>query len=218
MAKVIGPLHSTEARGVIGGLIYNTWRGIRTVKRMTSPAQPRTLLALDIRAKMITLVRAWQTLSATAQDDWNDYADAHTLIDWTGVAKRITGANWYVGLNARLVKHGFVKSDIPPAVAAPPAMVSFSATGGVASIRCIWETPGGSGTQALFWLFGPHSKGLQGKIERAHWAAQCNAELADFPVVVTQIGHYTIWSIMMSEANGLISTSQVRTADVTTLV
>jgi hypothetical protein len=218
MAKVIGPLHSTEARGVIGGLIYNTWRGIRYVKRMTSPAQPRTLLALDIRAKAITLVRAWQSLSATTRSDWGIYAFDNPVLDWTGIAKRLTGCNWYVGLNTRLLKLGFIKSDIPPAAPAPPAIVSFSATGQVAGIRCIWESPGGTGTQVIFYLHGPHSKGRQAKFPQARYKANTNAEVADFPLPVTQIGHYTVWAMMMSEANGLVSTMQVRTADVTTLV
>jgi len=218
MAKVIGPLHSTEARGKIGGLIYNTWRGIRYVKRFTSPSQPRTALQLSIRSISITLVRAWQGLSPAAQADWNDYATSHTSVDWTKTARRLTGCNWYVGLNARLVKMGFVKSGVPPTAVAPPSMVSFSATGQAAGIRCIWESPGGTGTQAIFYVQGPHSLGRQGKIEQARYALNTNAETADIPIPVTQIGHYTVWAFMMSESNGLISTSVVDTAEVTTLV
>lgn len=218
MAKVIGPLHSTEARGVIGGLIYNTWKGIRYVKRMTSPCQPRTQLALQIRAWMITLVRSWQALSSTAQGDWNDYADAHPLLDWTGIAKRVTGCNWYCGLNTRLKKMGFTISDTPPAVAAPPALVNFAAGVNVAEIALTWTSTGGTDKELIFWLQGPHSKGMQGKIERARFNAHTNGEGAGYQIPVSQIGRYTVWAYVMLEANGLISTAVSDTADIVALV
>lgn len=59
MAKVTLPLMSAEARGKVGGLIYNTWRGNSTVKIKKAPAQPRTARQLLIRAFATTCSRAW---------------------------------------------------------------------------------------------------------------------------------------------------------------
>lgn len=217
MAKVIGPLHSTEARGVVGGLIFNTWRGVRYVKRMTSPAQPRTSSVLNIRALAIRMVRAWQTLSATLQSDWRDYAAAHTLIDWTGVAKRITGANWYTGLNTRLASLGHATVDTVPIIAAPDSVANLVLTPGVAKIVATWTSPADIDLQVIFWMVGPHSKGLLPKIVQARMAFQVPANTATKDLIVTQVGRYTVWAIMMNKTNGLISVAVSGSADVASM-
>jgi hypothetical protein len=119
VAKLIGPLHSTEARGVFGAAIFNTWRGIRYAKRMTSPSQPRTSRVLTIRGTMLRFVRAWAGLGSTVITGWNTFATNNPVIDWTGVSKRLTGANWYVALNTRLIDMGKSAITNPPVTGAP---------------------------------------------------------------------------------------------------
>jgi len=77
MAKVIGPLHSSEARGRMGGLVFNTWRGLNVVKQSTSPANPRTIAQLNIRAIAVGQARGWQGESAANQAAWDAYASTH---------------------------------------------------------------------------------------------------------------------------------------------
>ena len=101
MAKVVGPLHASEARGKMGGLVFNSWRGFATVKAKHAPAQPRTQKQLLVRAICVICARAWQLL--TTQADWTTYANTHTLVDWTNTPKRLTGANWYVMLSTRVL-------------------------------------------------------------------------------------------------------------------
>ena len=214
MAKVIGPLNSTEARGVIGGLVYNTWRGIRTVKRMTSPAQPRTQRALKIRALSIRLVRYWQTLSDIVQAQWTAYATNHPMIDWTGVPKRLTGCNWFLGLNARLLDAGFSLVETPPTVAAPDPLAAFAAAGGVAQCILTWTPTEGTNLLANIWFQGPHSAGRSGKLERAHLAEYANGESGTLTLTNLLPGTYTFWARVVSEDNGQVSTWVTDTAAV----
>jgi hypothetical protein len=218
MAKVIGPLHSTEARGVIGGLVFNTWRGIRYVKRMTSPAQPRHSTALWLRSLAIRMVRTWQTLGTTARNDWNDYAAAHPLLDWTGIAKRVTGCNWYVGLNTRLLLMNKTTIGEPPAVVAPLPLIALSATPAAGKITVTWTPTAGTNISAFIFTFGPHSKGMFAHFPRAKYWGIAPGEGGTVDITVSQIGRYTIWLAAADESTGLLSTYQSIIGDVTTLV
>jgi hypothetical protein len=214
MAKVIGPLNSTEARGVIGGLIYNTWRGIRTVKRMTSPAQPRTQRALKIRALSIRLVRHWQTLSDLVQSQWTTYATNHPLIDWTGVPKRATGCNWFLGLNARLLDAGFTLVETPPTLPAPDPLAAFAAADGDGQSILTWTPTAGKNLLANIWFQGPHSAGRTGKLERAHLAEYVPGESGTLTLDNLLPGKYTFWGRVVSEDDGQASTWVSDTATV----
>lgn len=206
MAKVIGPLHSTEARGVIGGLIYNTWRGIRTVKRMTSPCQPRTARSLKIRALTIRLVRYWQTLETAERASWNDYAAAHPVLDWTGIAKRLTGCNWFVGLNLRRLELYPDPVDTPPIVAAPLPANNFQLVGSAVTLTATWTPTAGNMLVAQIFLLGPHSAGKQGKIEQAKLLSYTTGEEGTKVVTPLLPGTYTMFVRIMSEDDGQVST------------
>lgn len=123
MAKVLNPLMSNEARGKMNGLVFNTWRGISTVKTFKSPTQPQSAAQLVMRNLMSTFSRKWQALTAAQRTAWNNWAAAHLKTDWTGNPVRITGANAYSGLNINFVRAGGAATgfDEPPAVVAPVA-------------------------------------------------------------------------------------------------
>lgn len=206
MVKVIGPLHSTEARGVIGGLVANTWRGIRYFKRMTSPAQPRTSRSLALRSITVHLVRYWQTLSSTVQGQWNDYSAEHPVIDWTGVAIRLTGCNWFVGLSARLMDWDTAFPDTPPVVAAPEPLFAFDAADGTEQTIVTWTPVVDLAMGAEIWLYGPHSAGKLGKIERAKLYTRLSANLGTLTIDNLLPGTYTVFGRVISSVDGQVST------------
>lgn len=216
MAKVLDPQGSTEARGRIGGRVFNTWRGINYVKTSTAPAQPRSQLQLRIRAFCTRLVRLWQTLDAAHQGYWNDYAQSHTESGSMGVGKRLTGANWYVRCNVRLLCLGLAVTDVPPAVAAPQPVEGLTCTGGALQVSIDWTQAGGTDLALIIYLQGPHSPGQKGKIERARFKSDYAGEAVG-PVVITSLGPgtYTCFARYHSEVNGLASTWVSKTFVVT---
>lgn len=116
MAKVVGPLHSTEARGSVGGLTYNTWRGLRTVKGRGGPAGPAT----GQRLAMLQLGKAasinWGLLGPDQRDAWNLFGNRQLLLDWTGQHKRNSGHSWYVSCWVRSTLLEQTPPDDPPAL------------------------------------------------------------------------------------------------------
>jgi hypothetical protein len=114
LAKVINPLNSSEARGRIGGLIYNTWRGIRTVRTYTPPAHESDPLRQAHKNIVQAAGQRWSTISFQQRAAWAHFANAHPDIDWTGTPKRIAGYHWYVRIQTRLIDSGGTYIDDPP--------------------------------------------------------------------------------------------------------
>lgn len=215
MAKVVAPLQSAEARGRIGGLIYNTWRGMATVKMAKSPAQPRTVRQLLIRGLFTTYAQNWAGLTAPQRLAWNTYAQDHPLTDWTGQPKRITGMDWYIALNVRLLDMGKAAISSPPITLHPSVVVALVLTPAAGQISVAFTAVGGTDTTIDLWLQGPYSKGRIPKIERAAHKSYSAGETS--PVVVSALvpGHYTVYARMISETSGLASQFVYATCDVT---
>jgi hypothetical protein len=209
MAVVTAPLMSAEARGRVGGVVHGTWRGRSYVKAKTGPAQPRTALQLTLRSIAITVARGWQSLSATNQALWNDYAAAHTETNWTGNAIRLTGANWYTRLGTRLVRLGNATVDAPPTSPAPPGPDSVAVSASGQKVVVTWSDPGTPATNADIWLSGPHSAGQQPRFPKARYLASVamTAETYSSPDVPN--GTYDLWIRAIDTANGLVSLFQV---------
>lgn len=213
--KLVNPLMSTEARGKLGGVVYNTWRGTRYAKIQSSPAQPRSSEQLQIRAILSLLSRSWQSLTAAQRQAWSDYAETHTETDWTNTPKRITGLNWYIRLNTRLMLNGWTTIATPPSEPAPPAPTNLEATGGIGQIEITWDNYAGTGTSVEIWLDGPHSAGRSGSIIRAKKTSLAAGETGTDTITGLRPGTYTVYARAIDEARGLVSPWASDTATVT---
>jgi hypothetical protein len=215
MAVVTNPLMSSEARGKVGGLQLNTWRGRAYVKANTSPAQPRSSLQLKIRAWSTQLVRAWQSLTQSARDSWNQYAADHPAVDWTGNPKRLTGLNWWVRNNIAAWMAGQTGYVSVPTVPAPDTPSDFAAAGGAGQIVTTWTDPAGDPAHLDIFSFGPHSAGLNGKIEKARHKAMANASTETETITGLLAGTYTLFARVIDDNTGLTGVWVSATAVVT---
>ena len=61
MAKVTGPLFALDARGKLGGaIVYSSWRGINSVRRLVKPANPQSDEQTAIRDLITDASGAWK--------------------------------------------------------------------------------------------------------------------------------------------------------------
>jgi len=206
MAKCLAPAMSAETRGRVGGIVFNTWRGVRYVKVKTSPAQPRTQRQLQIRAWAIMLARKWQTLLLTAQDAWREYARTHTTTDWTNTKVRATGANWFVALNTRLLDMTKPIITDPPAVAAPAPLELFAAAPGSGQIDLTWTPTGDWGDYVQIFLQGPHSPGALGSLVKAKHNEWSQGPSGAVSLTGLGPGTYDVWARVVYQDTGLAST------------
>jgi hypothetical protein len=205
MAKVTAPLFSAEARGRVGGIVYNTWRGLATVKIKKAPAQPRTARQLIVRAYAKQLAQAWAVVSDVNRALWNAYAAAHPTTDGMGAPIRQTGLNWWLGLGSRLLDMAKSLVQTPPVTGAPEAVIAFVPTGGSGTISCAFTAHGGTTTSIELYLWGPHSAGIIPSLIRAKFKSRGPAETT--PLVISSLGAglYTVWARNVSETDGQAS-------------
>ena len=215
MAKVLNPLHSSEARGRVGGVQWNTWRGTRYAKQQTAPAQPRSSRQLQIRAWCVQLVRMWQSLSAANQTQWTDYATAHPDVDWTNSPKRLTGSNWFVRCGIRLLDMSKAIVPTAPVTVAPDAPAAFAAADGILQSIVTWTPTAGTDLNLDLWHLGPVSKGIQAKIQRSKHKLYTEGEGGTVTCSGLAVGRHWFWARIVDEDNGLASSWVVDYADVT---
>lgn len=205
MAKCVGPAHSTETRGAVGPLVYNTYRGLRVVKMHTSPSQPRSSRQLYVRSLITRFSRTWATLTALQRAAWTTWANDHPRVDWTNSSIRMTGADAYAGLNCHLVDAGQTVISDPPAVNGPEPVAGLALTPTAHQISIAFTAHTGTGTQIDIWLYGPHSAGRMPTINKAKHSSYSAGETT--PVVKANLaaGTWTVFARFLDEATGQVS-------------
>jgi hypothetical protein len=89
MAKVTGPLFSVDARGKIADtLVFMGWRGLKTVRRWTKPANPNTAAQQTTRGYFTDAVSLYHSLSAAdktalrVQASGQPYSGFNVWVGW----------------------------------------------------------------------------------------------------------------------------------------
>lgn len=114
MAKLVAPLFSLEARGKVGGLVYNTTRGVSYVKELSAPKTQYTPRQIEVRSITASLTSTWQSLTNQQRAQWSAYATRHLLPTWTGHPKRLSGYNWFIKTNFVALDIGLSPTSEPP--------------------------------------------------------------------------------------------------------
>ena len=208
MAKVVNPLLSVEARGRLAGLIYNTWRGIATVKAFSSPNQPNTPEQLAARTLLSDISKDWAGLSTAQRAGWSAYADAHTVTDWTGNPKRLTGMNWFVGCNVNIARCGESAITAAPAAASPDAPAGLALANDAGDITLAWTAPVAATSFIDVRHYGPASAGLDARQEQARFLIMPGAdEVSPVEILLAAAkGTHTFWVRTLDSLTGLAST------------
>lgn len=208
MVKVKNPLMSAEARGGLGGLVYQTWRGINYVKTNTSPTGQGTAKRLAAQAQLITYSKIWQTIGDTLRAAWNQYAIDHPVTDWSSKAKRITGMNWFMLCNVTNARMGADPVTAPPIESQPNPPTGLTLSKNLSDLVVDWSGPLDAVTRIEFWSAGPQSKGRAIKIQQAKYVASEQSNSASAKTLYTDAagGRYTVFARVDDMTEGLRST------------
>lgn len=196
MAKVTGPLHSSEARGAVGSLVYNTWRGISTVRTRVTPVKENEAAQLDIRAKCKSATIQWQSLTDAQREDWAQYAKIHTDPDWTGNPKRLSGYNWYIRVNVRRQLLIGTIIDTPPRGTLSFVNSHFFHSQSAGQINLTWPSdtnPYGAALYMEIYGVGPLSAARFPTIKNAKRSGSVIYSALAYTFLTAGNGRYTIW-------------------------
>ncbi len=203
MAIVTGPLHSSEARGKVGSLVYNTYRGRSYVKSNVAPSTQYSADQIAARAVMVPVIAEWQSMTDAQRDSWNAFASEHTLSDWTGQAKRLSGWNWFAKINYYASVFGGFPTTTPLADLPSLCVTMTSSQTDPLEITLTWCTipyPSGGLWFLMFRLAGPHSAARHPSIRMADFTEAAMAEDLSYVMTVPSVGWYTIYATPVLDA------------------
>lgn len=123
MVKVSGPMMSFDASGKIAKTaVFAKWKGRNYVRKLVTPANPKSALQVSVRAMLKFLSQQWAGIGSTPQGTWDDLA----------AATQISPFNAYVSRNQSRWREFQAPSQSYPAAetGTPPVATLDSATGG----------------------------------------------------------------------------------------
>ena len=205
--KLKMPMMSVEARGTVGGITYNTWKGINYCKTCTSPTGQGTKKRLDAQGLLITVAKLWETIGDPARAAWNAYAASHPVTSWTGPPMHLTGMNWFVKCHVTLRRMNFNYLVAAPTTAAPNPIVGMDFAHITTYLQLSWSAPNTGLNRVEMRMVGPQSAGIQAKYEKSAFFQQNSVLDAPGVILVNSpgIGRWTIWARIVDNANGLTS-------------
>ena len=113
-------------RGHASGLILSANAYGPSVKKFAAPIDPRTSDQQTYRSNLATVAPLWRTITSGQRSDWDDFAAAppETDSDPWGETVYLTGLQWFIRINTRLMAAGAATVNAPPAaVAATPVTI-----------------------------------------------------------------------------------------------
>lgn len=207
MPKVFRPLFSDQARGGFQGIVFNTWRGINTVKKNTPPSNQQTEARILARTRLINASKAWKDLTEDQRNGWRTFANEHTELDWTGAMLKKTGFDWFVSCYVNSVRCGGSGVTTAPTSGAPsaPSDLTLSATGG--AITAAYTLTSQENYAVQIWATAPQSKGINAVKEMAKWVKNASYATATTEAVktVTSSGRVTVFVKCTDKVTGMTS-------------
>lgn len=123
MVKVRGPAMSLGASGSLGGaLVFATWKGRPYVRILVTPANPKSVSQVGMRAMFKFVSQEWASIAAGDQSDWEDLADATNISPFNAYVKE-NQANWRDFLSPSQV-FPITRTGTPSGETAPAATTS----------------------------------------------------------------------------------------------
>ncbi len=123
MAKIrLGPT-VIGISGTIGGVIFAQNTSGPYARAYSRGSNPRTVKQTSQRSTTAIISAEWKNLTPAQQDAWDVWADlpAQILVNSLGETYFITGFNWYVTINVRLLNIFRTLLVLPPTLTRPAA-------------------------------------------------------------------------------------------------
>jgi hypothetical protein len=162
MAKVTQPLGSVEARGAIGGYVYQPWRGIQTVRSRATPADVPGSAREGIKTLMASVSAAWRNLTDAQRSAWAEYARLHLDPYWTGEDLRLPAFQRFCKMRFLQEWAGYSGTDDPPSLLMLHELSTLNLVDFGGQLTWTWaysQMPGEPSCYLDAWAIGPHSAG-----------------------------------------------------------
>jgi len=143
--------------GSVGANTYSHNRGGSYVKRRGVPTNPNSTRQQATRGWLSNLSASWKALTAPQKNNWAIFALNHPRTDSLGNTVSVTGAQYYNGLNSRLLDSGAAVVADAPVALEPGGLLTFSVVRASATTATVTftATPLGAGLKMQLWMSAP---------------------------------------------------------------
>lgn len=142
-----------QISGRVGGTVFSHNRGGQYVRNGSIPSVVQTQKATDYKGYLGLASQGYANLTDAQAAAWREYAANHPVTNRLGRSHTLTGNNWFVACNSRLLAAGQSAIDLPPAYPAPQGVLissaSVAAGAGTATIT-LSTTP--LGANSIAWI------------------------------------------------------------------
>lgn len=116
------------ASGSIGGTVFSRNRYGAYTRNRSIPVSPNTAYQAAAKNYLSQASQNWRALDADVRLSWATWAQSNPITDNLGQQQILQGNSAYVMLATRMLQMGQALPTVPPAVAAPSALLTLSAT------------------------------------------------------------------------------------------
>lgn len=182
---IISPIHGSM-RGRIGGNVYSHNRGGDYVRLGTAPVNPNSGRQQQSRTILGDLAQAWETVLTPAERaTWNTYAQNHPVENSLGQEIFLTGLNWYVKINARLIDASDTPLASAPVGGGPGGLTTFTVDqSALTTLDVTYTVVLGAAERMQLWMTLPGSAGASPNFKQARLVGY-SAQAAASPIAFT---------------------------------
>ena len=142
-----------QISGRVGGSVFSHNRGGMYIRNGSIPSVSQTQKAQDYRGYLAYASQLYANLTDAQAAAWREYAANHPVTNRLGRTHTLTGGNWFVACNARLVAASVTDVTLPPNAPAPSGvLISAAAVAAGAGTATITFTPDPVGATRILWV------------------------------------------------------------------
>lgn len=151
----------SSVKGVIGGTIFQDYRGNTMIKTRTAGGGRKSETWQANKACLGGIASSWRGLPSATQASWAAAAPSFPYIDKFGNPQIPSGYQLYMTLNLPLACRGLAIMTTPPVPDAKPALTGLAlATPDPATINVSWTAPLVAGYRLVFYMSNIISLGV----------------------------------------------------------
>lgn len=207
MARVTYGTTVTALKGSIGGITFQNNPSGPVVKLKTYfPVNPSSLQAAN-QTYLAQIVALWPKLSIVQQDAWTVFAAANPHTSPWGVAKTLSGFQWFMACNLNLLSTGQSVISVVPVFAIVPAPDVFSISTFATWLKLNWVSPFSSTVNYNQIFVSPPLRQGNIKLRKSLFYLQTfnSAAVSSIDITTNYINYFNlVWSDFYSYSEAFI--------------
>lgn len=144
-----------QVSGRVGGTVFSRNRGGMYIRNGSIPSIVQTQKATLYKSYLALASQYYANMSDAEAAAWREYAANHPVTNRLGRTHTLSGGNWAVACNARLLAAGQTPIILPPNIPAPTGiLISSAAVAAGAGTATITLATSPIGANYIAWIRG----------------------------------------------------------------